>query len=44
MKKRKLGSLEVSTLGLGCMARINAELPPVVGRRYDEAGMAAVNL
>ena len=92
MKKRKLGSLEVSTLGLGCMgmsafygsadarrvlaqgddvvpipgtkrrkyleenagavdvelteeelARIDAELPLVVGRRYDEAGMAAVN-
>ena len=26
------------------LARIEAELPPVVGRRYDEAGMAAVNL
>jgi len=26
------------------LARIDAELPPVAGARYDEAGMAAVNL
>jgi len=26
------------------LARIEAELPPVAGARYDEAGMAAVNL
>ena len=26
------------------LARIDAELPPVAGERYDEAGMAAVNL
>jgi aryl-alcohol dehydrogenase-like predicted oxidoreductase len=26
------------------LARIDAELRPAVGRRYDEAGMAAVNL
>ena len=26
------------------LARIEAELPPVAGSRYDEAGMAAVNL
>jgi aryl-alcohol dehydrogenase-like predicted oxidoreductase len=26
------------------LARIDAELPPVAGDRYDEAGMAAVNL
>ena len=26
------------------LARINAELPAVAGERYDEAGMAAVNL
>jgi aryl-alcohol dehydrogenase-like predicted oxidoreductase len=26
------------------LSRIDAELPPVAGERYDEAGMAAVNL
>ena len=26
------------------LARIEAELPPVSGERYDEAGMASVNL
>ena len=26
------------------LARIEAELPPVAGERYDEAGMASVNL
>jgi aryl-alcohol dehydrogenase-like predicted oxidoreductase len=26
------------------LARIDAELPPVAGARYDEAGMAAINL
>ena len=26
------------------LARIDAELPPVSGARYDEAGMASVNL
>ena len=26
------------------LARIDAELPPVAGARYDEAGMASVNL
>jgi aryl-alcohol dehydrogenase-like predicted oxidoreductase len=26
------------------LSRIEAELPPVAGDRYDEAGMASVNL
>jgi aryl-alcohol dehydrogenase-like predicted oxidoreductase len=26
------------------LSRIDAELPPVAGERYDEAGMAAVDL
>jgi aryl-alcohol dehydrogenase-like predicted oxidoreductase len=26
------------------LARLDAELPPVLGERYDEAGMAGVNL
>ena len=26
------------------LARIEAELPPVAGERYNEAGMAAINL
>lgn len=26
------------------LARIEAELPPVAGERYDRAGMASVNL
>jgi len=44
MKHRKLGTLEVSELSDDVLARIDAELPDVSGERYDEAGMASVNL
>jgi aryl-alcohol dehydrogenase-like predicted oxidoreductase len=37
------GAVDVELTGED-LARIDAELPPVAGERYDETGMAAVNL
>jgi aryl-alcohol dehydrogenase-like predicted oxidoreductase len=41
--EQNAGSVDVE-LTLDDLARIDAELPQAAGERYDEAGMAAVNL
>ncbi len=41
--EQNAGAVDVELTG-DDLARIDAELPPVAGERYDETGMAAVNL
>ncbi len=41
--EQNAGAVDVEVTG-DDLARIDAELPPVAGERYDETGMAAVNL
>jgi aryl-alcohol dehydrogenase-like predicted oxidoreductase len=41
--EQNAGAVDVELTGED-LARIDAELPPVAGERYDETGMAAVNL
>jgi aryl-alcohol dehydrogenase-like predicted oxidoreductase len=41
--EQNVGAVEVE-LSDEDLERIDAELPEVAGERYDEAGMAAVNL
>ena len=41
--EQNAGSVDVE-LTPDDLARIDAELPPAAGERYDEAGMAGVNL
>jgi aryl-alcohol dehydrogenase-like predicted oxidoreductase len=41
--EQNVAALDVELTG-DDLAHINAELPPVAGERYDEAGMASVNL
>jgi aryl-alcohol dehydrogenase-like predicted oxidoreductase len=41
--EQNAGAVDVELTGED-LGRIEAELPPVAGERYDEAGMAAVNL